>query len=96
MALIRATVFLFLFSFLVETVEAQFQLDIEQVADKAFPKVVEEEEPPTENTSRIRHGFDVQRNIDAWVFNRFGLEENSRCRWTWAFVGRSRRPWCQL
>lgn len=75
----RSLVFFGAWLFVALPLGAQFQLDIEQVADQAFPKVIDDEEPAADaNVNGARHGFDIERNIDAWVFNRFGTQQGAK------------------
>lgn len=55
---------------------AQFQLDIEEVADAAFP--VEPEETPPPRNQQIRGGFNFKANMDQWMFQPHGSEAGAR------------------
>jgi hypothetical protein len=60
------------------TMPAQFQLDIKQVADSAFPHVAEDDEPPQLGLVQIRGGIDIARNIDRWMFGKNRTEAKAR------------------
>ena len=60
------------------TMQAQFQLDIKQVADSAFPHVAEDDEPPQLGFVQIRGGIDIARNIDRWMFGNHRTEAKAR------------------
>ncbi len=58
---------------------AQSHLDINQVAANIFPQPPEVEEPPANQLHQRRVArFNIEQNIDAWVFNRFGNEGKAR------------------
>ena len=64
----------------VSTSDAQFQLDIRRVADTAFPKEDDTEEPDTPNPhqQQMMGRINIEQNIDGWVFNRHRNEAGAR------------------
>ena len=63
---------------LVLPARAQFKLDIEGVADSAFPKLEVIAPPPQQDNQRGNAVFAANQNINAWLFQRHGNEKRAR------------------
>ncbi len=57
---------------------AQFRFNIHEVADQAFPETKTVTIPPKANQRRQPAGFNVNQNIDAWLFQLHRTESGTR------------------
>ena len=58
--------------------QAQFKLDIEGVAQGAFPELEVVAAPPQNNNQLGQRVFAANQNINAWLFQRHGNEKQAR------------------